>query len=426
MRQRVCWLVVAVLLLMCSSVSHAVQKVEVVTFDDLLTQWYNNEGAKFSKVHPDIVVEARVIPGFIAGITDHITVRIAAGDPPDMADNVLRIYYPWADGGLLLDMLPLLERSTVVRARDLIPGLVNAKLYKGKLYNAPTSIDPFLTDFDGQMFDEAGVVDPYTMSRRGEWSWDAGLRAAQKLVRRNADGAVTQWGWIPGHNTDWSWGSYILTNGGRILSEDLRRPAFTEEPAVEALSWIAELYQGYQVGTRGLSFLQTNVAMSTGNAGHLKQRWQAQQRAGLSAAPIAPRQAGTASHGYMFADGPIAFNKGRNVDSTWKFVEWLMTEDAQRSLALTTGRVPGRMDALKYWAELSAEYIGGKERAHLWSDAAGYAQLLPLGVHYNDVMAVINPAVAAILDGKEPARTALAKAAGQVQAVLDKHYGTAK
>ncbi len=125
----------------------------------------------------------------------------------------------------------------------------------------------------------------------------------------------------------------------------------------------------------------------------------------------------------MFADGPVIFDKGRNVEAAWKFVEWLMTSEAQMSLADITGRVPAHMNAVHYWAEMAAPYIGGKERAHLWSDAASKARLQPFGVHYNDMMAVLNTAIYAALDGKKPARTALEEVAGRVQQILDQYFG---
>ncbi len=71
-----------VIVLFSVSAAAAVTKLEVVTVDDLLTKWYNTEGEKFHKQNPDIVVEARTVPGSLTGISDHITLRLAAGDPP--------------------------------------------------------------------------------------------------------------------------------------------------------------------------------------------------------------------------------------------------------------------------------------------------------------------------------------------------------
>jgi len=400
----------------------AEQVIEVVTFDQLLTEWYGTQGAKFAEANPGIRVEARTVAGGINGLTDHITVRLASGNPPDMADNVLRVYYPWADEGYLVDMLPLLERSSVVSTRDIIPGLPEAKSYRGGLYNAPTSIDPFLTLFDAQMFEEAGLADPYALSQSGAWSWASGLDAAQKLTRTGPDGTVTQWGWAPGNNSDWSWLAYVVANGGRLLSEDFKSVEFTKGPAVEALDWIAQLYNQYEVGRRAY-FQGAPLAMATGNSGGLKARYTANEQSRISAAPIAPPQAGMPSRGTMFADGPIIFNNGGDADAAWRFVEWLLGNEAQRSLADITGRIPGRLDAVSYWAELTAPYIGGAARGHVFSDAASTASLPPLGPHYNDMMRVINPAVYEIFDGKASAQSKLEEIAPQVQAVLDTHFG---
>ncbi|HET7560335.1 MAG TPA: extracellular solute-binding protein, partial [Limnochordia bacterium] len=371
--------------------------------------------------HPDITVEATAVSGGLNGLNNQIVTRLAAGNPPDMADNVLRLYYAWADQGALLDILPLMKQSRSIKTSDIIPGLLDAKLYKGHLYNAPTSIDPFFTGFDADMFEEAGLSDPYALSQSGQWSWASGLSAAQKLVKTAPDGKVTQYGWDPGNNSEWSWGSFITANGGRFLSEDRTKVEFDQEPAVQAMAWISDLYNQYHVGANGYFQGSPPVAMATTNSGGLKLDWTANKHH-VSAAPIPSPVAGQPAATFMFADGPVIFKKADNAQAAWSFVEYLMSASAQEDLGKITGRVPGRLSALQSWAELASDYIGGAARAHVWSDTAANARLLPLGTYYNDMMAVLNPAARNIMAGKAPASTALKTAAQQVQAQLDEFY----
>jgi ABC-type glycerol-3-phosphate transport system substrate-binding protein len=397
----------------------AVTTLEVVTTQETLAEWYNVQGKKFSALYPDIVVEARTLASANA-LTDHITVRLAAGDPPDIADTVVRVYYPWADANMLVDMQPYLNESGVLQR--ILPGLVQSKLYKGKLYSAPTTVDPFLTAFDVRMFAEAGIADPYTMSQQGNWNWETGLAAAKKLTRRTADGVVTQWGWAPGNNSDWSWASYIVANGGSLLSPDNRTVQFNQPKAIEAMDWIAELYNGHGVG-KVMYFQGGPLAMGTTGTGGLQARKSAYPDAELSSAPIPAPAPGMQSKGIMFADGPVIFDKGNNKEAALKFIAWLLTEDAQKSLTEITGRVPSNMAAMLRWGELASHLIGGANKAHLWSDVAANAQLMPFGAHYTDMMKVLDSAMRSIMNGTVSAANKMQEIAGQVQAILDGYYG---
>jgi multiple sugar transport system substrate-binding protein len=421
MDMRRLWQVFATLLLVSivGASAFAVTTLEVVTTQETLAEWYNVQGKKFSAIYPDIVVEARVLASPNA-LTDHITVRLAAGNPPDIADTVVRVYYPWADAGLLVDMQPYLKETGVLDR--ILPGLVQAKLYNSALYSAPTTVDPFLTAFDAQMFAEAGIVDPYTMSRQGNWHWEAGLAAAKKLTKRTADGVVTQWGWAPGNNSDWSWASYIVSNGGSLLSPDHRTVTFNQPPAIEAMEWIAELYNGHGVG-KVMYFQAGPLAMGTTGTGGLQARKNAYPDADLSSAPIPAPAPGMQSRGIMFADGPVIFDKGENKEAALKFIAWCLTEDAQKSLTEITGRVPANMAAMIHWGQLAAHLIGGADKAHLWSDVAVHAQLMPFGIHYADMMKVLDAAARSIMNGSVSAATKLQEIAGPVQAILDGYYG---
>jgi len=416
-------IIIAVCGMFFSSPLFAAQ-LQVLVFDRQHAEWYAHEGQRFTEAHPNVEVEVELVPGSAVGLRERIITQIGAGMPPDIADNVLRFYYDWADAGLLINLLPLLEADPEVDMDIIMPGLVESKLYKGKLYSAPTHIDPIITLFDGQAFQEAGLIDPYALSVEGTWCWSSALSAARKLVKKNADDEIIQYGWSPIPGTDWSYGSFIAANGGRILSEDLRRPAFHEPPAVEALSWLASVLTEYQVGRRGVQFHTHNysAAMATGVIFHMRLRWDATQAQGLGVASIPPARVGKPSVANIFADGPIVF-KTEDVQMAEQFVLWVLSKEAQKSFVDFTGRVPSRLDVLPYWAEIAAPYIGGADRAHVFSDAAATGRLLPFGPHYSDVFNIFLPAFHEVVDGKVAAGPRLREAAERVQQVLDDYYG---
>jgi len=398
--------------------------VEVAVRQGIVYDWYEVVAEKFMRANPDIKIELIVVPGGVNEQRDWINTRLAAGNPPDIADQVPRFWQEWADLGVLVDMLPLFEKSTVLDRRDFFPGLIDKMLYRGGLYHASTTVDPFLTVFVQEAFEEAGIADPYMMSESGEWSWRAGEEAARRLVRMDASGNITQWGWSPATNTDWTWASYITANGGSLVSDDYTQVRFAEEPAVEAMRWIASLYNDLRLGERRSlhQINPTRVAMATGNADHLRNRLMADELARPMAAPIAPPQAGMTSRGWMFAGGGVIFDKGENVDAAWRFIEWTMSEESQRDLVMVNGRFPTRTNvALEIWGAEVADWIGGADRAHVFFDVATNATFPPFGPFYGDLSGILTPVVSNILAGQVDARIALTQAAEQAQAILDEY-----
>lgn len=412
-----------VCVLMLTAVGAAKRIVTVIHPAQVVVDFYNEQATSFMENNPDVTVEVELATSS-QKMNERITLGLATGDPPDIVYGQFRTYYGWADQGVLVDMLPLLEKSTRISKADYFPGVIDQLKYRGKLYLFPGHVDAMLTFFDGQYFEEAGLTDPYRMHQQSEWSWDSALRAAQKLVRAGSDGQVTFWGWNPMQNAlDTGWGSFIYANGGLILTPDLRRVAFTEPAAVEALAWGAQIYNEYQVGSPGINLESGKVGMATSGLPNARRLWLNMKREKLSVAPIPPTAPGGSTSGVVLYNGTILFNKPGNVEAAWRFVEWCARPEGQKGWIKWDGSLPARRDVLKHWGEFAAAYIGGEERSEVFATAISRGQALPLGIHYNDMTKALNPAVADILNGRAPARVRLEQAAPQVQAILDQVYG---
>jgi ABC-type glycerol-3-phosphate transport system substrate-binding protein len=414
-RLTICMLV----LLLCISgqVKGQQRELEVTTFLAETADWYTYEAARFMKEHPDIKIKVQLVPGGIDGFRDYLNVRVVSGDPPDIADTILRYYHPWADYGMLVDQLPLLQQSQKVPINDIVPGLVQTKMYNGGLYNAPTTVDPSIVIFNSRLFSEAGLLNPYELYQKVQWSWDSALTVAQKLTRRDGN-QTTQWGWRFG-TTDWLFGAFIYANGGRILSPDMTRPMFQEQAGVEALNWMASMMRDNQVAASGWIYTKPYPAVAPGVIFHAARRYNETPDETLGVAVIPPPKGGAATMTSAFADGPIIFKKGGNEDAAWLFVEWMLTKEAQQSLADITGRLPGRMASMSYWAQATAPYIGGSDKASVFVEAT--FRLLPLGPHYADMWAVLQPALVSAQRGEKPAEVILSDTARRVQAILDEY-----
>jgi len=416
--------------LVAASGVYAKQVISVKMFSPDLYEWHAHEAARFMEAYPDIEIEVEQVAGGANGLSEVVTLGIATGNAPDVVDNPLRVYYPWADAGLLVDLLPLMESSEIAHPSLFVPGIIETKKYKGKLYSAPTHFDPPTTVFQGRWFDEAGLRDPYELYKSDEWCWETGLAAAQKVLQQSPDGSVARWGWVMSHSTDWSWQAHIVTNGGYTISDDMKLAQLTSEPVVNAIQWMADAYNVHGVGTfRGTRVAPWNaIAMATRGATAAERIPEGAPR--VQTAPIAPPQCGGAAAGIVFTDGPILFDNGEDsVAASWKYVEWLMSPEAVETLArVSPGRLPGRIDTLPAWGDIAAEVFNFptdeiQNVITMYNDIAQHSRLLPFGSHFPEMMSVLNPAIRDIMNGQADTRLKLEETQPVVQAVLTKHHG---
>src|SRR5690606_21826147 len=117
---------------------------------------------------------------------------------------------------------------------ELHPAALREMEYDGRLYsvaNVRIGVDGLYYNKD--IFNAAALPLP-----DATWSIDTMRESAINLVRRNANGEVTQWG-IEFHRF-FIW-PFIRMNGGRLLNEEGTYSPFDEPAAYDALQWLADL-----------------------------------------------------------------------------------------------------------------------------------------------------------------------------------------
>ena len=84
---------------------------------------------------------------------------IAAGDPPDLFHALPRDYHPFANGGALLELDPLLRKDRQV-APDVIPTILEYWAREGKHYAMPNNWSPQAIYFNRSLFEKHGLKSP--------------------------------------------------------------------------------------------------------------------------------------------------------------------------------------------------------------------------------------------------------------------------
>ena len=221
----------------------------------------------YNALTPNVTITQTSLPGS-AAVNDQLLVRIAGGNPPDIAWVIAAFAVSLANQGGLLALDPYMEAAGWDTSD---PGYgrfydfaAQSFVLDGKLYGVPGSVNPFAIGYNKEMFLDAGLPTPLELAEAGNWTWDTFLESAKALT--GGEGADRVFGyaarWRP-----WLLAMRVWQNGGDFWNEDKTATRLHEPEAVEAIQWYFDL--------------------------HLKHG-------------VAPEMVSTASHGGLFQAGQVA------------------------------------------------------------------------------------------------------------------------
>lgn len=269
-RTRASAILAAILLLAGSSASAqqmaaAIDKPVTIRFANynLASAGLGREGTlemldAFGKANPLITVEGMPIPA--AEVMSRVQADVVAGQGPDLAQIVFSdLDYAVQNFGIqpLESIVPDGERAAHfggMFANGLELGRLGGKTY-GLAYVFSTPV----LFYNADLFRAAGL-DPDAPPR----TWDAVKAAALTIHQKTGKhGLVT--GIFGPSAYDWLFQGVILSNGGRVLSEDRKRLMFGEPEAVGAITMLRSIAEtGAMPNQQSPANIET---MASGNAG---------------------------------------------------------------------------------------------------------------------------------------------------------------
>lgn len=170
---------------------------------------------------------------------DKVIAALSGSEPPD----VLVLGGPdavstWVNEGLLLALDDLIAANNI-DLDDIYPAMLEQGFYNGKYYALPWGSDTYALYWNKDLFEEAGL-DP----EKPPETLEEMLEMADQLTKQEADGTITQLGFVP----DFSWShleQYAAAYGGYFVSADGAEILLTSDPVVNALKWEQEFYSRY-------------------------------------------------------------------------------------------------------------------------------------------------------------------------------------
>jgi multiple sugar transport system substrate-binding protein len=142
--------------------------------------------------------------------------QIAGGTPPDVLFVEVNNFKEFALRGVLEDLTPYLKNDKTINIKDYYPEIIDRFTIDGHLYVIPRDIAPIcVIYYNKKMFREAGLSYP-----KDDWTWDQFLDTAKRLVKKDAQGRTTQFGFLD----EWPiWEAWAYSNGGALV-DNVKKP----------------------------------------------------------------------------------------------------------------------------------------------------------------------------------------------------------
>ena len=375
--------------------------------------------AEYVKANPDVNIKA-IYAGSYSDAGAKALTAARGGKPPQL--SVL----------LSTQMFTLIDEDVIVPFDDFVsdedkkawiggfyPSFMENSQTGGKTYGIPFQRSTPVLYWNKEAFKEAGL-DP----EHAPENWDEMVEFGKKLVKKDANGNVTQWGVrIPTSGFPyWLFQGLTTPNGAILANADGNKVNFNDPAVVEALEYLVALSKEHGVmqpgsiewGPTPKAFFERETAMmwtSTGNLTNVRNN--APFEFGVAMLPAKKRRGAPTGGGnfYLFKESSDE-QKQAAVD----FVKWITAPEQAAKWTIATGYIAPRPDAWE--TETMKKYTSEFKPALVARDQLEFA-VAELSTYENGkVTQAFNDALAAAIAGEKTAQEALDEAQEKAEKIL--------
>lgn len=289
---------------------------------------------------------------------DKVIAALSGSEPPDVLvlggpDNVST----WVNEGLVAP-LDDLAATYKIDLQDIYPAMLAQGKYQGKLYALPWGSDTYGLFWNKDLFEEAGLdpeKPPETMEEMLEY--------ADKLTKVDADGTITQLGFVP----DFSWShieQYIKLYGSYWFNDDGTKVQLDTPEMIAAMKWEQQFYTTYGID-EVLRFVSSTGEYDSPEHGFMSGKiammvdgeWMTGDNfiAGLKpdlwygVGPIPYPVAKPENKGTNVVGGTVALIPSgvKNQDAAAKLLAWMMSPDILAEEMVANFNLPSSKEAAK-------------------------------------------------------------------------------
>ena len=409
MKKTLC-LLLALVIVLCSVSLTALAEEKVTLeiwvrshFVDIMTK----AADKYMAANPN--VELNVVQP--SDMSDQFALALFSGETPDIVsmDCVLIPFY--ASIGALADIT---DRFNTLSYKDAFSGgLMNLAQYKGAQYAVPFGPDVSVLLYNKAHFIEAGL-DP----EKGPESWDDLITYAQKLT------TADHYGYIYGAGDSgtmmFTFVPYIWSNGGDVISADGAKSMLDQPEAIEALQFMCDLENVYNVCPAGITsygWSEAQDAFLTGKASMIVLGSAAVWSMITGAYDIdcgiclIPSKDGVTHSSFSGGDSLAMVQNCSNPDAAWDFIQYCLSEDVQVEEMAQYGQLPARSDLF------DNEYFSANPAFEVLKEALAVGEA-PYSLKYNEMYVPFLDGVQAAINGTMTAEDAFTSAAQNINNML--------
>lgn len=195
---------------------------------------------EFEKTHPKIHVKLFMVPDSV--YHQKLQIMLASRSAPDVM-KVEGYNFPAL---VRKDYFQPIDRfagnDPTLDLNDYFDAPIKECMYDGKLYGLNVAWGGQVIYYNKTMFKKAGILDPYELDKRGEWTWYKFLEVAQKLTKKGKNGRYVQFGTTMPH-----YWTVVWAFGGDYLSPDFKRCTLDTPEAIRGLQFMKDLRWKYHV-----------------------------------------------------------------------------------------------------------------------------------------------------------------------------------
>ena len=365
--------------------------------------------ADYNKAHPGTTVELDRIP-FGEYVTKLLT-QMAGGEAPDVifveVNNFVDLYLR----GALEPLNPYIQADHVDLS-GYYPQVVDRFTVDGQTYVIPRDTAPIgVIYYNKKAFDEAGV--PYPTD---DWDWTTFVADGKKLVKADASGKVTLWGFID----EWPLYDAWVYDAGGSFADSVKHPTkwtFATDPdTLKGIQFRADLMNKYKfmlppaglsaMGGMGTSdmFVNGSVAMYLSGlwpTPRFRQqikdfKWDVVM---LPKNPTGYRAFSTGGSGYGI------LKSCPHKKEAWDLIKFISGEEGEKRLAATGLAQPALMSVVN-----SPLFLDGKDPQNkkMVIEAMKYVKYNPMCKNWFEVHdSIIGPELDKVWNGTETAAEAM-------------------
>ncbi len=188
---------------------------------------------EYERDHPGIRIERGTPGGQVQLDPQKLMTAVVSGKPPDLVWMDRFELAGWAARGVFQPLDDYFARDGVDRT-DLYPACLDECVYQGRTYGLPWNTDSRALWCNMDILAREGFTEPPR-------DWDELALMARKLTKRTSRGTIETIGFAPLFGNSFLY-IYGWLNGAEFASADGRRITLADPRAVEALAWMANVY----------------------------------------------------------------------------------------------------------------------------------------------------------------------------------------